>query len=425
MKTKVLKGIAAILMVITVGNIQAQNQEEKPLRNFQLSFFPLVGTEGSQTDNYRYQFSLNLFMGITGGVKGFEAGGFLNINQGNVEGFQVSGFGNIVNGNFQGLQGAGFINVNKGKTQGINLAGFMNVMREGHEGLMGSGFMNVAHGDVSSVSGAGFMNVTHGNLKGVNGAGFMNVTSGDAEAVQGAGFMNVAGGNMKGVFAAGFANVAAKDAEAVQAAGFMNVARDLQGVQVAGFLNVARKVEGIQIGFINISDTISGVPLGFLSITRKGGLRQFEFGVNELLLASVSFKIGVPVFYNIFSLGILPFSDNMQYARGYGIGTRIDLTTTSFMHLEAHSSFVFTDGNWRSWGNNNLNEFRALYTFNVGERIQLFGGPVLYNHWYRPSGGRTASEMELATWTFHENSFREWNSQWWAGARAGINIILR
>ncbi len=427
MKTKEKSIITFILALVTVFQLNGQSPEDKPLRDFQLSVFPLVGTDGYQTRDYRYQFSLNMFMGLTGGIQGLEAGGFLNITEGRVEGVQLSGFGNVVRGDLKGLQWAGFINVVTGSTEGIHFSGFMNTIRGDHEGVKGAGFMNVVGGNSRSAAGAGFMNVTRGDFEGVSGAGFMNVTAGSSHGVMGAGFMNVTVGNARGIYGAGFGNFSAGTMQGAQLAGFMNVAGDVQGLQVAGFLNAASKVEGFQLGFINVSDTISGVPIGFLSVTRKGGLRQLELATSDVMYTNLSFKIGVPAFYNIFSVGARPFHDKLYSATGYGIGTRITLSPeVSFLQLEGHSYQIHHD--WKWWDDqktNLLNEFRTLYSHSLHERIQLIGGLVVYNHIYNTPGDNTADDLELTSRSFYESEWKNYTSQWWVGARAGVTFVIR
>lgn len=416
-----------MLSMLWVLPLKSQSPDEKSVRDFQLSIFPFLGTDGTQTRNHQYNISLNLFMGLTGGVQGLEAGSFMNITNGNVDGLQVAGFGNVVRNNFYGFQWAGFVNVVNGASEGVHLAGFLNTIREEHNGIKAAGFMNVTDDNSRSVSGAGFMNVTRGNVEGIGGAGFMNVSGGNTMGAMGAGFMNVSGGDSQGVYGAGFGNISAGNMQGIQLAGFMNVAGDVQGFQVAGFLNAAREVEGFQLGFINVSDTISGVPVGFLSITRKGGLRQLELSASDVMYANLSYKIGVSAFYNIFSVGAKPMEDKTFSATGYGIGSRIKLSPQrSFLQLEAHSYQIYHEWDW--WKNQNtnlLNEFRALYYHSLHERLQLFGGVVLYNHIYKTTHEYSAEDLELTQRSFHDYQWNEHTAQWWTGARVGITFVIR
>ena len=430
----------------TSANVQTdlRTNDEKPIKAFQLSILPFIGTDGTDVINYRYRFSLNLFAGINGGVEGIEAGYFMNINRGNVkgfqgagfanlvighvEGFQGAGFGNVVRGNASGFQGAGFMNVMHGNASGVRGAGFMNVIRGNNSGLMGSGFMNVIGGDAQGIAGAGFGNFYRGDFAGISVAGFMNTIGGSqADGLHLAGFANAYNGVARGLMVAGFGNFAKERVQGTQLAGFMNTAGDLQGLQVSGFLNVARKVEGIQLGFINVSDTISGVPIGFLSVTRKGGLRQFELAVSDALITSLSFKIGVPVFYNIFSIGHLPLHDEIKWATGYGIGSNLEMSEANRMQLELHSYQLHRrDKWWESAYNHHLNELRVLFSHRTNTNIEWFAGPVIYNQVFRDHDALFEfDDMSVAPYTIFKNERKDYVSQWWAGLRGGVRWVIR
>lgn len=400
----------------------AQSTIEKPLRDFQLSIFPFVGTEGRQTANFRYNFSLNLFAGITGGLEGFEAGGFMNISNGQVTGAQFAGFGNLVRGKVEGFQGAGFMNVVHGSTRALHGAGFVNSISGSTEGLLGAGFINVVGGNSKSVSGAGFANVNGGSVEGVQGAGFINVNGGNTKGVSGAGFMNVNGGNLIGIQAAGFGNVNGNSVNGIQAAGFMNAARDLKGVQASGFLNVARKVEGVQVGFLNIADTVDGVPIGFLSIVRKGAYRQLELAGSDVMHTSLALKLGVPVFYNIFSFNMRPFSSKFVRGFGYGIGTEIGLTDKSALQVEAHTMQLREGWKWTDEELDLLSELRATASVNLAGRLQFFAGPVLYNQIYKDLPSQGITGFEVSSYSFGERRWDDYVSKWWIGARGGLRL---
>ncbi len=415
---------------------------EMPLKSFQVSILPLLGTDGTDAVNYRYRVSLNLFAGLTGGVEGIEMGYLLNINRGsvkgfqlsgfgnivnsNVEGFQAAGFGNVMNGNSSGLQAAGFMNVIHGQAEGVRAAGFMNVISGKKDGLMAAGFMNAIGGNTQGISVAGFGNFYRRNFIGITGAGFMNTFGGQADGIHMAGFGNAYNGISRGFMLAGFGNFAKDLVQGTQLAGFMNTAGDLQGLQVSGFLNIARKVEGIQLGFINIADTISGVPIGFLSITRKGGLRQFEMAASDALITSLSFKIGVHHFYNIFSIGYLPLHEEVLWATGYGIGSNIDLAENRFMQLELHNYQLHQPDDW--WNADldfNLNELRVLYSKRPNSRFEIFAGPVFYWQRIRKYDDMNINDLSLAPYNLIERDSNNYNSQWWAGARAGVRWVWR
>ena len=441
------------LLICTMGLISTlsagvqtdlRTNDEKPIRPFQLSILPFIGTDGTDVINYRYRFSLNLFAGINGGVEGIEAGYFMNINRGNVkgfqgagfsnlvighvEGFQGAGFGNVVRGDASGFQGAGFMNVINGNATGVRGAGFMNVIRGNKSGLMGSGFMNVIGGDAQGIAGAGFGNFYRGDFAGISAAGFMNTIGGSqADGLHVAGFANAYNGVARGFMVGGFGNFAKELVQGTQLAGFMNTAGDLQGLQVSGFLNVARKVEGIQLGFINVSDTISGVPIGFLSITRKGGLRQFELAASDALITSLSFKIGVPAFYNIFSIGYLPLHEEIEWATGYGIGSNLELTEKNKMQIELHSYQLHRRNEWwESAYNHQVNELRILFSHRTNTNFEWFAGPVIYNQYFRDKDTLAEFEdMSVAPYTIFKNERKDHVSQWWAGLRGGVRWVIR
>ncbi|MFN2395163.1 MAG: hypothetical protein ABR597_05695 [Bacteroidales bacterium] len=426
MKTVIRNFTTYLLSGVLLFHLSLSAQE-KPLKDFQLSFLPMVSTDGTDVINYRYKTSINLFAGINGGLQGVELGGFMNINKGMAEGLQLAGFGNIVSGNFEGFQGAGFMNIVTGHAKGFQGSGFINVIRGGNQGFLGSGFMNVVNGDSQSISGAGFMNVVHGNHQGLSGSGFMNVTSGNFNGLQGTGFMNVTRGYSMGLSGAGFANISGGKYMGIQAAGFMNVAQDMDGIQAAGFLNVARNVSGLQLGFINVADTVAGIPIGFLSIVRKGALREIELSANDVFLMNASFRIGVPVFYNIFSVGYRPVQDTEFFAMGYGIGSRLELSDDLNLDIELHSSQLHAEWNWDWWSENHwsrLNELRALFTLEMGQAVQLFAGPVLYNHYFRISDEYGREDLEIAPYNIYEYTSGNRVRQWWAGGKAGLRFVL-
>lgn len=421
MKTRKILIILIAFALVFPTLIKAQ-KTEKPLKTIQVSLFPFLGTEGVNALDYRYKYSINLFGGVNGGIEGLEMAGFMNINKGNVDGFQMAGFGNFVHGYAKGLQGAGFMNVVNGDFEGLQGAGFMNVVNGTHDGIMGAGFLNVVSQRHSGITGAGFGNIVKGDYQGMAFAGFMNISNGKTEGITSAGFMNITRNSFTGISLAGFANIAGEYTTGIQTAGFMNTAGDLAGIQVAGFLNIAEKVDGIQLGFLNIADTITGVPVGFLSIVKKGGLRQWEFGVSDVMYANVSYKIGVPLFYNIFSVGVKPFVDNQFGSLGYGVGTNIAFTEKSSMQLELHSSQIYEDAQWFEYDQTNLvNELRTHLGYRPTPKLELFAGAVLYNHITKQDAGF----QDLSTWEMAENTWDNYRAKWWIGARGGIRFVMR
>lgn len=414
----------AIITMVFLFPVTISAQESDQIQDFQLSIFPGVGTAGGDAVNHTYRFSLNLFAGATGGLKGFEAAGFMNLSNGDVTGAQVAGFGNIVQGNTQGFQAAGFMNVNHGNTSAFHGAGFLNVVTGSVEGFLGAGFVNVSGGNTKGFAGAGFGNVTGGNATGVQLSGFGNITGGNGKGMHASGFINVTGNDFEGLQLAGFGNITGNTARGPMIAGFMNRAADLDGMQLSGFLNVARKVKGLQIGIVNIADTVDGVAIGFLSLVKKGAYRQLEIAGSDVLHLGAALRIGVPAFYNIFSFGTRHFSTVPVSGFGYGVGTSLSLAGPLSMQIEAHHTQLYQDYSWRKYSYDNLNELRISIDGSIGQRIHLYAGPVLYNQICRDVPGEGINGSDIASKVIYERSWNDWTSRWWIGGRGGIRFTL-
>ena len=85
----------AIVICILIGqSIYAQNDTVKyERRPFQFTFlFPPLSTNGINNVNTVNDVSLNLFIGVSGGVEAFEAGSFINIDRYHVNGSYIKGF---------------------------------------------------------------------------------------------------------------------------------------------------------------------------------------------------------------------------------------------------------------------------------------------------------------------------------------------
>ncbi len=402
--------ITAVLLsmpVVVFGQTQ-ESVDLKPLRSFQVSVLPGVGTDGTESVHHRYRLSLNFLGGVTGGVEGLEVSGFANLNRGMIQGAQVAGFCNLVWGDTEGFHAAGYMSIIHGSTRGFMAAGFLNLVSGNMDGFQGAGFANIVAGSSDGFQGAGFANLVDGNMDGFQGAGFANVVGGDATGFQGAGFANIAGGSVQGTSIAGFANVA----------------RDVRGMQLAGFINIARRVNGLQVGFINIADTVNGLPIGFLSLVNKGGYRQIELSGSDALHTSASLRIGVARFYNIFSFGMRPFEDVQVGGFGYGVGTLVTLSHQTALEIEGHTTWLHETNQWLSNEGERLSEMRINFTAGRSCRFNLFVGPVLYHHRYYAKPGAEHTPANLAPYTLAERQNGNYFSKWWIGARGGFRISL-
>ncbi len=359
-----------IISILFGRTIQAQSDSvEYEHRPFQFTFlFPPLSTNGVGNVNIVNDISLNLFIGASGGVDVFEAGGFINIDRFNVNGAQL----------------------------------------------------------------AGFINVVGANVKGAQAAGFMNVTGDTLDGLQAAGFINIAGGTERGIQLAGFGNVAGGGNNYFQGAGFFNEAKEIEGAQVAGFVNVAGKVNGLQLaGFLNICDSIEGLPLSFISVVKKNGYRKFEFSVSEVQYANLSYKMGVKHLYNIYSFG-KPFGPGSRWMYGAGLGTEIDLAENMVLNVEGTVHQELWIGNSASNHFLNIdrlnlyNSVKFLFGWNMENQVSIHFGPTfnvaVANS--NPNSGQLILH-DIAPYSIYNktlSNFKQSNVQMWVGVQGSISM---
>lgn len=431
-----MKKLIFILFIFTFFGalILAQEASESyERRPFQMTFFfPPFSTNGASNGIIVNDVSLNLFLGVSGGVEAFEAGLFINIDQYYMHGAQLAGFGNIVGGEVRGAQLAGFFDVAGTYVHGFQGSGFVNVTGSDVYGAQASGFVNVAGNKVDGFQGTGFVNVAGGNTTGAQAAGFVNVTGGSLKGFQGAGFVNFAESGNHGVQAAGFGNVIAGGQTHFQGAGFFNVAEEIEGAQTAGFLNVAGKVKGVQLaGFLNVCDSIDGVPLALISVVKQNGYRKLSFNVSEVQYANLSYKMGVKQLYNIYSFG-KPFGPGSRWMFGGGFGGEIDLSNKMRLNIEgtmhqelwiAHPAspyFLYIDRL------NLYNSLKILFGWSVDEKVDLHVGPtfnVSVAH-SNPSFG-VMEWNPIPPYSFYNHTstnYEQTNVRMWVGIQGSISF---
>ena len=391
-----------LMLLLLMQTIYAQEDSTAyERRPFQFTFlFPPLSTNGAKNAQIVNDVSLNLFLGVSGGVESFELGGFINIDNYYVNGFQGAGFGNTVGGTATGAQIAGFYNVN-----GAGLNGFQ---------------------------GAGFVNVAGSEVKGAQVAGFVNVAGDSLEGFQGAGFLNVTRNTKKGAQVAGLGNVAGKGSTNFQGAGFFNVAEEVDGAQLAGFINVAGKVKGFQgAGFLNICDSIDGVPLAFISVVKQNGYRKIGFTTSEVQYANLSFKLGVRQLYTIYSFG-KPFGAGSRWMFGGGLGTELDLSGSTMLNIEgtvhqelwignpATPYFLYIDRL------NLYNSVKFLFGWNLDDKVNLHIGPtfnVSVAHTNPDTGVLAWNEIPPYSFYSHtKNNYDQTNVQMWVGLQGSIHF---
>lgn len=283
------------MMIARSQRIHDKNVTDTLYRPFQISLLPFLGTNKLLSGSIENRVSVNIVMGYSAGVRKMEFGGGLNGVRRNMNGFQFAGVGNIVGKNVTGVQMGGVFNTVLGETQGV---------------AMTLGW-----------------NHTWKNMRGLQAAGLMNITHKETRGAQLAGVLNVTGKLTKGIQMAPTLNVVLKESK---------------GWQV-GLLNFAHKITkgGHQIGFLNFSDSSATAPIGFLSFVGKGnGYKRFEVAIDEIQSANITFKTGVPAFYNILTLGF-NFVRAYELANiGYGFGRAYKLGGRWMMNTDVTSGLM-------------------------------------------------------------------------------------
>lgn len=341
-------------------------------RPFQLSVTPGLSTQGKMSGQVINNFSLNVFGGYTGGLKGVEFGGFFNLNRRDVNGFQVGGLFNHSGGKQTGFQVAGLSNSNLGSGKGFQTAGVVNYNRLGFSGFQAAGVANV------------------------------NVEN-----------------NFSGFQAAGVYNHAAHDVTGIQVAGVSNFAnRNLKGIQIAGVFNHAKHNKGLQIGLINYADTSDGFSIGLINIVKRGYHKWYS-GTDETMDLATSIKTGNRKLYSILLAGMNLNQQAKLYSFGYGLGSEWILKRAFALSTDLSSQFLYL-GSWDYV--NLLNRLSLNLHLKFSKHFAIYGGPS-FNVFY---SNQTVTKPGYAT-NIPANGYARfsWNNQWsgWGGWQAGIALF--
>ena len=249
---------------------------------FHLSVIPdfVLGPFASRADR---NVSINLLIGSSGSLHGFEVGGLANLESGDVVGFQAAGLVNAALGSLTGFQAAGLVNYLGGEARFFQSAGLVNVS-SGVLGAQAGGLANISLGAVRGAQLAGIFNWTVGDVKGAQVAGIANVGS------------KVIGPQIS----------------------LVNIADTVSGAQV-GLVNIAGHVTGTQVGLFNFSQEIDGVPIGLISVEGRGR-HDLDVWVDMDGMSTLGFSLGTMHLYTTFSAGWMPGSDPVHWTTGVGAG---------------------------------------------------------------------------------------------------------
>jgi hypothetical protein len=154
---KFIKSIGKLL-VNRSQRINAQNVKDPLHRRFQFSVLPFLGTNRNLSGSIENDYSFNLLMGYSGGVRKLEIGGIVNGVRGDVEGLQLAGIGNIVGGEVSGGQIGGIFNIAGYLGNGHQISPIFNATIKESNGFQISTF-NFAHKVLAGGKQIGLLNI--------------------------------------------------------------------------------------------------------------------------------------------------------------------------------------------------------------------------------------------------------------------------
>lgn len=383
--------------------IHVRNVSDTLFKSVQISFLPFISTNKLLTANTANDISINILAGYTQEVRKFEVGGILNIVRKDVKSAQFSGVGNIVGGSFKGVQAAGIFNIVRDSLRGAQLAGIGNILEGSFTGLQSAGTFNICN-----------------TFNGLQLSGILNFSTEFAGA-QIAGIFNKSRVS-DGLQLSGIINTTRK-IRGYQITGVANMTNYIKGTQVAGLLNIATCFDGYQIGTVNIADTCDGIPFGFFSFVKKG-YHKLEFSFDEMRVTGASFRTGVKLFHNIFSVGINPsFSRTSLWTYGYGLGTSIGNPDKTLWDIDLSSNRFIKDNNWSS--ENVLYRFYTGIDWHISKKTSIAAG-LTYNFLVtnRNETDFNNSISNLIPYTIsNSNSGSNSNLKTWLGGRIAIRFF--
>ncbi len=224
------------LCLLAHGQVDRIPYREKKV---QFSTFPGVSTAGFESAKYTYNFSFNLFSGMTVGKRYFAFSPISNLGTRSSSGIQLAGLANIIGSqSYLHLTNAEQKQLeNDGDTpnqKGIQLAGLLNMVRGESSGIQITAGMNTVYSNSSGFHLGGLGNYSGGNMIGAQLGGLYNVTGTLVLGTQIA-VLNGAGRRLSGF-----------------QLGVVNHAKYIEGKVD----NSSVKSFGLQIGMVELPDTM-------------------------------------------------------------------------------------------------------------------------------------------------------------------------
>jgi len=119
MKKAILISIFSFIISI---NLIAQKNGDLEQRKVEITLGYPIGTSGIRSMNYKYNLSLNLLYGLSGGINGVQISSIFNYTKTEIKGFQLSGVSNINSGKSKGLLLSGVFNYSEADSKGFQLS---------------------------------------------------------------------------------------------------------------------------------------------------------------------------------------------------------------------------------------------------------------------------------------------------------------
>ena len=262
--------------------------------------------------------------------------------------------------------------------------------------------LNMFAGRVGAVRGIEYGLIYNHVERDMNGAQFAGIANRTRE-MNGAQFASIAnfGMTVKGAQFAGIANISESfhgiqfggianinsNANGIRFAGIANVSQEFTGIGFAGIINSTGTLRGVQFaGIVNVIDTIeSGVPIALINVVRKGGYRALSVTSADYLNVAVSFKMGIPKFYTILTLGSNVYMDDKMWASGIGFGMRKQINQRFDFQPEIMSyQYYQRSFPWfnRSPANSNSNHLKFGFVYKLNDRLGIVVAPSIYHFNY-------------------------------------------
>ena len=387
-----------IATLCLAANISAQQTDTLKNVPGQVSIVYPLGTNGRQSYNNSYNFSLNLLTGKIGGLSGLEISGLYSQVKKDVSGVQIAGLGNIVGGRMSGLQISGLAGIIGDGMSGLQVSGLASIVGDGMSGLQVSGLASIIGDGMSGLQVAGFASIVGDGMKGMQVAGITSIagdnivglqvsgiasivgdgikgllvaglqvsgitsiagdniaglqvsglasiTSDRMSGLQVSGLSSITGDRMKGLQVSGIASIVGDRMKGLQVSGIASIAGDrMKGLQVSGIASiVGNRMKGLQVsGIASIAgNRMNGVQIGLYNKTRtSNGLQIGLVSVNDTLAQGISLSLINIVKKGAFREWELSFADYDNVALTFKMGTQ------KFYTLYSAGINVFTDNLW-------------------------------------------------------------------------------